>query len=215
MKPNEPRAEAARVAVFAKAPRAGEVKTRLASLLGEQGAADLHARLVEHALDVASASHPSALELWCAPDARDPFFAECERRHGCALHEQRGEDLGERMANAFEASLAGGAPLVLIGSDCPALEARHVSAAAAALRDHDAVFVPAEDGGYVLVGLARAAPEIFTRIAWGTPVVMRQTRERLARAGLRWRELETLWDVDRPDDYRRLQQSGFLGAVHR
>jgi rSAM/selenodomain-associated transferase 1 len=215
MKPTEPRADGARLAVFAKAPRPGEVKTRLASLLGEHGAADLHASLVHRALEVASAAHPSALELWCAPDAHDPFFVECARRHGCVLHEQSGGDLGERMAHAFESSLAHGAALVLIGSDCPALEARHVLEAAAALRDHDAVFVPAEDGGYVLVGLARAAPSIFTRIAWGTPVVMRQTRERLAEAGLRWRELETLWDVDRPDDYRRLQQAGLLAGMHR
>lgn len=215
MKPNETAAEGACVAVFAKAPRAGEVKTRLAPLLGEQGAADLHAKLVHHALEVASASRPAALELWCAPDARDPFFTECARRYGCPLHGQRGADLGERMAVAFEASLSRRSPLILIGSDCPALEARHVLAAGAALRDHDAVFVPAEDGGYVLVGLARPAAAIFTRIAWGTPVVMRQTRERLAQAGLRWRELETLWDVDRPDDYRRLQQAGLLAGAHR
>lgn len=204
-----------RVAVFAKAPRLGEVKTRLAPLLGDQGAAELHARLVHHALEAATAARPAALELWCAPDSHDPFFTECARRFGCGLHAQRGDDLGERMAHAFDASLDAGAPVVLIGTDCPALEPRHLVEAAAALRDHDAVFAPAEDGGYVLVGLARPQPRIFSRIAWGTPVVMRQTRERLAEAGLTWRELEALWDVDRPDDYRRLQQSGLLAAPHR
>lgn len=210
MKSSEPRAEAPRVAVFAKAPVPGTVKTRLAGLLGEQGACELHAQLVRRALAAAVQAHPASIELWCTPALDHPFFAECARSYGCALREQEGADLGERMANAFEASQ--GAPLVLIGTDCPALEARHILAAAAALGDHDAVFVPAEDGGYVLAGLARPAPAIFARIAWGTPVVMRQTRERLAEAGLRWRELETLWDVDRPDDYRRLQQAGLMAG---
>jgi len=129
------------------------------------------------------------------------------------LEAQRGADLGARMRSAFEPAWAAGAPLILIGADCPSLAARHLKSASEALRAKDAVFVPAEDGGYVLVGLARPVPEIFEGVAWGTAAVMAQTRERLARAGASWAELETLWDVDRPDDYARLQREGLLGEV--
>ncbi|HEX6633117.1 MAG TPA: DUF2064 domain-containing protein, partial [Usitatibacter sp.] len=106
-----------------------------------------------------------------------------------------------------------GRPLVLIGADCPALTADHLRAAAAALRTHDAAFVPAEDGGYVLVALARSIEGLFDGVSWGGAAVMAQTRERLTRAGARWTELAPLWDVDRPDDYARLQREGLLDEV--
>jgi len=106
------------------------------------------------------------------------------------------------MASAF-AEHAGA--LLLIGTDCPALTVEHLTSAATALRNgNDAVFIPAEDGGYVLVGLRRPQPGLFEGIDWGTGKVMAQTRERLAALGLRWVEPATLWDVDRPADLCRL-----------
>ncbi|MDA1116706.1 MAG: DUF2064 domain-containing protein, partial [Proteobacteria bacterium] len=74
----------------------------------------------------------------------------------------------------------------------------------------DAVFAPAEDGGYALVALRRVSPRLFAGIEWGGPRVMAQTRERLLALGWRWRELRTVWDVDRPEDYRRLQRASLL-----
>jgi rSAM/selenodomain-associated transferase 1 len=202
-----------RVAVFAKAPVPGEVKTRLASRLGEDGAAQLHAVLVRRALETAVDAGVGAVELWCAPDSRHPFFGECAREFGVELHEQRGADLGERMANAFDSALRDNAALVLIGSDCPALTPNVLRDAAAGLAEHAAVVAPAEDGGYVLVGLARAVPGIFTGIAWGADQVMAETRRRLGETGVRWKELETLWDVDRPEDYARLERERLLPSV--
>lgn len=199
-----------RVAVFAKAPVAGQVKTRLASVLGAEGAAALHAGLVRHALSTARDASPGRVELWCAPDEMHPFFAQCATGFGVELHRQRGADLGARMAAAFEGALAAGRPLVLIGSDCPALTPAHLQAAAASLASHDAVFAPAEDGGYVLVGLSRAVPGLFEGIEWSTAGVMSATRERLRAAGARWQELPSLWDIDRPEDYARLQREGLL-----
>jgi glycosyltransferase A (GT-A) superfamily protein (DUF2064 family) len=106
------------------------------------------------------------------------------------------------MNNAFAAHAG---PLLLIGTDCPALSEAHLGAAATALHDgHDAVFIPAEDGGYVLVGLRRPQPRLFEGIAWGSDKVMAQTRERLVALGLRWTEPLVLWDVDRPEDLPRL-----------
>lgn len=200
--------EPTRVAVFAKAPVAGEVKTRLAPLLGSEGAAQLHARLVMRALATAVEARVGDVELWCAPDERDPFFARCAERFGVRLCRQEGGDLGERMGFAFRRSLASGRPLLAIGSDCPALTTRVLRAAAGALATHDAVVAPAEDGGYVLVGLARGVRGIFDGIAWGTATVMDETRRRLDSAGARWKLMPTLWDVDRPEDYVRLQGAG-------
>jgi hypothetical protein len=207
---NRERADATpRIAVFAKAPVAGAVKTRLVPLLGVEGAARLHASLARHTLAVAREATPGRLELWCAPDVAHPFFGECGFRYRCELLSQQGADLGERMANAFAATT----PLVLIGTDCPALRASHLAAAWKALRTHDAVIAPAEDGGYVLIGLARPQPALFSGMPWGDASVMALTRNRIAKAGLRCMELETLWDVDRPDDYRRLQESAIAAEV--
>ena len=202
-----------RVAVFAKAPVPGAVKTRLAAILGLDGAAGLHCGLVRNALSVARLSRVGPVELWCAPDETHAFFQRCAREFGASLQRQQGEDLGQRMRHAFDASHARGEALLLMGSDCPALDAAALQSAAEALRSHDAVIAPAEDGGYVLVGLSRASPRLFEAIAWGGGAVMAQTRERLAEAGATWRELPALWDVDRPEDYARLQQSGLLREV--
>jgi rSAM/selenodomain-associated transferase 1 len=204
MTSNARRSEALRVAVFAKAPIAGEVKTRLVPLLSAEGAARLHAALVRRALATALRARLGPVELWCAPDERHPFFSQCRVDFGVTLHRQRGADLGERMANAFANSHAAREALLLIGSDCPALSPARLRAAARALEGRDAVLTPAEDGGYVLVALARPAA-IFKEIEWGGPAVMAQTRERLERARLRWKEMPKLWDVDRPEDYVRLQ----------
>jgi len=202
-----------RIAVFAKAPVAGSVKTRLSPLLGDERAAAFHARLVHRTLATAVESGVGAVELWCAPDVSHPFFANCASRFGVRLRAQTGADLGARMNCAFEAVHAEGEPLVLIGCDCLLLEGSTLREAAGALASNDAVFAPAEDGGYVLVGLAAPAPEIFEGIEWSTSSVMSVTRRRLAAAGLRWKELAIHWDVDLPGDYMRAQQMGLLDPV--
>ncbi len=193
-----------RVIIFAKAPTPGLVKTRLIPALGEAGAAELQRQLIERTLHTAAAARLGPIELWCAPGTEHPFFTACAKRHGIHLLAQGEGDLGARMARA----LAAGSPALLVGCDCPALTAAYLRAAAAALAGGDeAVFGPAEDGGYVLVGLARApAAQLFEQLAWGTAAVMQETRERLTRARWRWRELPLLWDVDRPEDLPRLRQ---------
>ncbi len=193
-----------RILVFAKAPVPGSVKTRLVPALGEEGAAQLQRQLIERTLNTALAADLGAVELWCAPDPDEPFFAACATRPGLSMRAQGAGDLGVRMSRA----LAAGAPGLLIGSDCAAFTPAYLRQAANALGGgSDAIFGPAEDGGYVLIGLARSPPaRLFEDIAWGTPSVMQETRARLAQLGWRWRELATLWDVDRPEDLPRLRQ---------
>lgn len=93
---------------------------------------------------------------------------------------------------------------ILVGTDCPLLDRSVVLQACAALEQgHEAVVGPAEDGGYVLLGLRRISPRLFTGIEWGGDRVLARTRETLEALGWCRRELDTLWDLDRPDDLRR------------
>jgi rSAM/selenodomain-associated transferase 1 len=199
--------------VFARAPDPGRVKTRLVPLLGEQGAARLHARLVKRTLRTAKQVDFSVTELCCSPRLSTPFFEQCKRQFDVALRLQVGADLGERMYCAFKRVLRSHAYVVLIGSDCPALRPADLRAAVAALRDGaDAVLAPAEDGGYPLIGLRRVSRRLFDGIPWGGPEVMARTRDRLKGLGWRWQELRTLWDIDRPEDVARLRRTRLLVA---
>jgi rSAM/selenodomain-associated transferase 1 len=193
--------------VFARAPEPGRVKTRLVPLLGEKGAARLHARLVERTLKTARASGISSIDLYCAPGIKGNFFRKMQKRYKVRLRSQGRGNLGDRMYRAFRSHSSA----VLIGSDCPALKPADLRAAARALREGaDAVLAPAEDGGYPLIGLRRVSRRLFDGIAWGGPQVLAQTRRRLKALRWRWRELRTLWDVDRPEDVTRLNRSGLL-----
>jgi rSAM/selenodomain-associated transferase 1 len=207
------------IAVFAKAPRPGEVKTRLIPLLGAQGACALHRKLVAHSLSIARAAGVGAVELWCTPDASNPILRQYAAQEGASLLDQGQGTLGERMDRTFQAMLARAARCILIGSDCASLTAKDLADADTALAEPacDAVFTPAEDGGYVLVGLNRPRPAIFVDIAWGSGDVMQQTRARLRQQSLTWRELPVRWDVDRPEDYERLVRfnSAFLVGHQR
>ncbi len=197
--------------VFARAPIPGAAKTRLIPLLGAEGAAALHSRLITRALTTARTTMPASLALWCTPDTTHPFLQSAAQQYAAVLQMQSGSDLGMRMGHAFAFTLQHADHVICIGADCPALTTQHLNDAAATLRaGNDAVFVPAEDGGYALVGLTRATPRLFADITWGSANVMAQTRERLLECSLRWHELETQWDIDRPEDYLRLQQSGLL-----
>ena len=195
--------------VFARAPVAGECKTRLIPALGADGAARLQRNLTRHVLGVASAwrdRHAGAkVALWCAPDAQHPFFTECARDFGVALREQAGGDLGARMWLALVDALRAGRLPVLVGTDCPWLDAAALDSLFVALARHDCAFIAAEDGGYVAVGIARAVPELFARVNWGSRQVMRQTRERARRVGASLADIGRLPDVDVPADLTRLR----------
>jgi len=194
--------------IFAKDPVPGHVKTRLTRAIGDAAAAALYARFVERTLATAAAARAAGIvdrvELWCAPDADAPAFAAWRDRFDVELRGQAGADLGGRMRHALGTALERGSRAVLVGTDCPALDVDYLARAAAALDDHDAVFGPVADGGYVLVGLARAV-DAFTGIPWSSPDTMAATRARLAAQHATWRELPMLWDVDVPSDLARWQ----------
>jgi len=196
------------ILVFAKAPEPGRVKTRLCPPLSPIEAARLHACLVRRTLETAVGSGLGPVILYCSPDLAHPFFRRCAEDFPIRLRPQCEGDLGRRMAAAFAESLAHGGSALLIGCDCPALTGEDLSAAQEALRDGtEAVIVPAEDGGYALIGLRRPEPELFTDMAWGGPTVHAATRARLRDLGLAWTDLPPRWDVDRPEDLERLARA--------
>jgi len=199
----------AEIAVMAKAPIPGVAKTRLVPVLGSAGAARLQERFITATVETALAA--GDVTLWAAPDETHPVFRRLPPQ--VRLARQVGGDLGERMHAAVAAARA---PVVVIGTDCPALTAGHLGSVIDLLRDGiDAVVAPAEDGGYVLIGLNRPVPALFQGIAWSTSAVMAETRCRLGRANLSWREPFRLWDVDQPEDLDRMRvaQLGHLLAA--
>jgi rSAM/selenodomain-associated transferase 1 len=199
------------VAVLAKAPIPGFAKTRLAQVLGDDGAAALHSRLLERAVDTARVAGVGPVTLWAAPDENHPAFQMIAALLGVALARQPDADLGGRMLAAM---IAANGPVLVIGTDCPALTPDHLRAAADVLRAGiDAVFVPVEDGGYALIGAREPQPGLFHDMPWSTPDVMGETRRRLAALDLTWREPVTLWDVDVPEDLKRLDEIGLTGLI--
>lgn len=199
------------LAILAKAPIPGQVKTRLMPALGAEGACRLHERLLRHAVATAlAATSPQCITLWTALDHAHPLFRELADRHGLRLRAQPEGDLGERMHQALQAMVA---PGVLIGSDCPALTPALLRRCQAALTDVEAVFLPVEDGGYALVGVRRVDRRLFAAIDWGTNRVMAQTRARVDELGWRLACPARLWDVDRPEDLDRLADHSDLITV--
>jgi rSAM/selenodomain-associated transferase 1 len=200
------------ILVFARAPVPGAAKTRLIPRLGAQGAARLQERLTLDTLSTALDAGIGPVQLWCAPDTDHLFFSRCAKQFGLILHGQIGSTLGDRMAHAVEFALPQHAAVILVGTDCPALTCQHLRAAAMDLGTHDAVIVPAEDGGYVLLGLARPIPQAFRGVDWGGPRVFEQTMHAIARATDKVAVHKPLWDVDLPADYARLQAMWAAGG---
>ncbi len=195
------------IAVLAKAPVPGFAKTRLIAELGAHGAAALQEQFIVRAVETACAAAIGPVSVWAAPDATHPAFRSLAARLPLTLLAQPDSDLGTRMLAAMVAARG---PVLVVGTDCPALTHAHLRAAAARLTSGlDAVVIPAEDGGYVLIGTRAAQPGLFTDIAWSTETVMAETRRRLARAGLTWHECAPLWDVDVAADLERLRREGY------
>jgi rSAM/selenodomain-associated transferase 1 len=194
------------VIVFARAPVAGRVKTRLAVRLGAARAARLHAQLTSVALGIALASRCGPVELHVT--ARHAWLVHLARKHSVPLRLQRGADLGERMARAVRVGLRRAPCVLLMGSDCPELAPRELVRARRWLAGGaDAVLAPAYDGGYALIALARPADFLFHDVPWGGDGVYDETAARLRNAGWRLRTLDAVADIDRPEDLARLDRS--------
>lgn len=187
------------IQIFFKMPEPGKVKTRLIPVLGEEGASDFAASMIHRLVSLLQGSGLGETELWYAGDAGD-FLASVE---GVASHQQKGGDLGERMKEALSIGIYRSDKAILVGTDCPLIDDAYVATAAALLEDHDVVIGPAEDGGYGLIGVRDAMPDVFSGIDWGTDQVLAQTCRRLNESRANYALLPLIWDVDRPEDLPR------------
>lgn len=194
------------IVVLAKAPRPGHVKTRLIPALGAVGAARLQRQLLLRTLQMLEAAALCPVSLYCDPGISHPFFRYCRERFGVQLVSQQGIDLGQRMRHAAGRTLRHAEFTLLLGADCVGVQGQDLEQACAALADGlPVVLGPAEDGGYVLLGLRRGSRGPFSGMAWGGSTVLAQTRSRLRAQHVDWLELPVRWDVDRPADLRRLR----------
>jgi rSAM/selenodomain-associated transferase 1 len=189
-----------RLVVMAKLPRAGLTKTRLIPALGADGAARLAERLLREAAREACAAAIGEVELCLAPHADDPLARELAATHGLTLAAQVAGDLGARLLDALSRGLQQADTVLLMGTDAPALNAELLREAAAALAGHDAVLVPAADGGYALIGLKQPLRTCFEQMPWSTAEVLATTGARLSAAGLSWTTTRSVHDIDTPQD---------------
>ena len=191
----------ARVAIFLREPVPGKTKTRLIPALGADGAAALYRAMAERITGSIARAGLAEMALWVSSNPHDKWFLKlCNKSK---IHLQKGDDLGQRMEHCVTTMLSHTAveSVVLVGSDCPALGPEYLHAALAHLETGaDVVFGPAQDGGYILLGLRRLIPELFRNIEWGTDRVLEQSLAQLRPLGLRVECLEELWDVDTAAD---------------
>lgn len=185
--------------VFAKAPKFGEVKTRVAQQLGDHSALKLHHILCEAAVELAKQCSADAIEIWTTSEQGRKYFDKT----GLPVKMQQGDQLGQRMLYAIEQGLLKHSSVVLIGADAFSLTRDDIGDAFQILASNDMVFAPAIDGGYVLVGATRVHSVVFEGISWGTCEVMSQTLCRLNHAKVKYGLLDVRWDIDTLDDLER------------
>ena len=196
--------------IFVRAPQFGRVKRRLAAEVGARAALAAHIELVEGTLE-RTMNACYRRELWLAGSPDDlslPLVLEWCERFGVAARRQKGQDLGTRMRQALNQTLAGGEVAVLIGGDCPSIDQDYVLDAFESLQTvapADLVIGPAEDGGYGLIGLRQPADDLFNGISWGTDRVLAETLQRAQRNRLEVVQLDPIYDVDTLADWQRFQ----------
>jgi rSAM/selenodomain-associated transferase 1 len=183
---------------FAKSPVPGQVKTRMFPTLSAIESCALHEELVLWTCSQLNAV--GAVELWVSGGLEHPLFATCKRHGVSAVRQQIGDNLGGRMYNALADGLSRYQQVILVGSDCPFIDAEYLQMARRALDSHSVVLGPADDGGYVLIGAREHSPAVFTGVEWGQSSVFAQTVELLMRQNIDWISLESLPDIDRPED---------------
>jgi rSAM/selenodomain-associated transferase 1 len=194
------------IGVMARAPTPGRCKTRLAPALGSVGAAVLYRAMLLDTLEALDRIPDVRKFLLAAPEDDGVAALQDIAPAGWCVVAQRGADLGERLAHAFEGLADHGGPVVLVSSDSPMMPIQGFAPAFARWGgDRRALIGPCEDGGYYLIGLTAPAPGVLSGISWSTSLVLSQTRARMKELGIGWEELPVSYDVDTPSDLVRLR----------
>ena len=193
-----------RIVIMAKAPVAGFAKTRLIPALGAEGAAQLAQKMLSRTLATALASKLGVVEICATPDPTDPAWQNLDLPSNIVWSAQGDGDLGERMARAAVRTTRGGEAVLLIGTDCPAINVFTLHEAAQALHDYDASVLPTYDGGYALLALKRFDNRLFENMPWSTSTVALETLQRMVEMDCEVKLLQTLHDIDEPLDLAQL-----------
>ena len=192
------------IQIFTKAPIPGNVKTRLAREIGAEKATELHISMFEHILSVSDSLPNTDIEIWYTPAKSHPYFEKLEELH-FTTKQQTGEDLGYRMFAAIKEGLLNYENIVLVGSDCPAITTKHLKQAFDILTaGYPYTFIPATDGGFVLIGATEIKEAIFRGVKWGSPDVMKKIEENLILHNKSYRLLTPLQDIDRESDLEHI-----------
>jgi rSAM/selenodomain-associated transferase 1 len=198
--------------LFAKWPRPGMVKTRLAAAVGRERAARIARAFLLDTLDRLAAVPVRRVVAYDPDDAHLDFAALLSGRFG--LRPQGNGDLGVRLKRFLTSEIAGGADsVVVVGADSPTLPVEYVERAFVELEQADVVLGPATDGGYYLLGCGRRLPPVFDGVLWGGSRVLADTVARRPADGWRLAVLPAWYDVDTPDDWNMLR--GHLAALRR
>lgn len=187
--------------IFIKNPVKGKVKTRLAAGIGNDKALEIYLILIDHTLKIAAKTNSD----------KHLFFSDylTEDYSGTTKNCQHGNDLGERMKNAFHSVMKGEEiKTIIIGTDCAELNHEIITLAFEKLETHDLVIGPAIDGGYYLLGMKKYFPEIFIGIEWSTSEVLVQTIELANKNSKSVYLLPVLCDIDTEEDLFSLSNAG-------
>jgi len=197
------------ILLFGRSPELGKVKKRLHSSIGVEKALSLHKAMCERMLRLLKNTALAETQFWLTSDSNSNQVFLSSLSAGDSLIKQSEGDLGEKMLFAISQAL--GVPtktgVLLLGCDCPAITENYLKKAASHLNQGvKLVLGPAEDGGYVLIGVNGIYPELFRDIEWGSEQVFSQTIQNAKTLGIDYVTMEILWDVDRPEDLLRLQE---------
>jgi len=183
--------------IFIKNPELGKAKTRIAKTTGDERALEIYKELLEHTRDITSKVDAQRHLFYSSSiDTQDEWPGTLFDKK---LQMQGG--LGAKMQDAFERTQQAGGSMVIIGSDCGALQTEIIEQAFVALQDHDVVLGPTFDGGYYLLGLKAANLDLFSNVDWSTEKVYPQTIQKIKEQNLTYAELTCLHDIDFEEDY--------------
>jgi len=196
-----------RIVIFAKAPLPGFAKTRLIPVLGESGSAQLAVKMLTHTVRQAIEAQVGPVEVCVSPSLDHPIWSSLSLPSQVIWSEQGEGDLGRRLSRVSKRLLEENQNILLIGTDCPALDAENLRAAARSLLRHEVCITPVSDGGYALLGLRLFHESLFERIPWSTGAVFKITEHRIQALGWCYECLEKQHDIDVPDDLRWLPEA--------
>lgn len=190
-----------RLIIFTRYPEPGSTKTRLIPALGAEGAATLQRQMTEYTISKVRELHGNSIAVEVHFDGGKQQLMQDWLGSDIVYRPQSSGDLGSRMARSLSLALQSGTErVVIIGTDCPGLNAQLMAQAFHQLHSHDLVLGPAMDGGYYLLGLRYFIPELFSGISWGTAEVLQRTVDIAKNLNLSVAYLPHLADVDRPED---------------